>query len=71
LLREEQERITLELADAQEVVGTTEGGWTIIERNVNHALDLLADRRGLSRIADPVARKALNQAFFRRPLHRC
>ena len=64
LLREEQDRITSELAGAQKVLATADGDWTTIENNVNRALDLLADPQGLYRNADPVGRKALNQAFF-------
>jgi site-specific DNA recombinase len=64
LLREEQERITRELAGAQKVLATTDGDWAVIESNVNQALDLLADPQSLYRNADPVGRKALNQAFF-------
>ena len=64
LLREEQGRITAELASAQGTLARTDGDWTIIESNVNRALDLLSDPQRLYRDADPVGRKALNQAFF-------
>ena len=64
LLKEEQDRIMAELANAGGRLASTEIHWETVETNVELALALMGDCQRLYREAGPETRRQLNQVFF-------
>ena len=65
LLKEEQDRIGKELADAGAVLANTEVHWETLERNLEKALLLTSRISDAYRKAEPNVRRQLNQAVFK------
>ena len=63
-LKEEQERITRQLADAGAALAATEVHWENIETNLQAALGLALDFDGAYRRAKPSTKRRLNQRLF-------
>jgi site-specific DNA recombinase len=64
LLKEEQERIAKELADAGVMLANTEVHWEKLERDLERALVLTSRIADAYRNAAPNVRRQLNQAVF-------
>jgi site-specific DNA recombinase len=64
LLKEEQGRITKELADAGAALANSEIRWEVLEKNINATLGLVARLGTAYRKASPKTRKLFNQAVF-------
>ena len=65
LLKEEQDRIGKELADAGASLANTEVHWETLERNLEKALLLTSRISDAYRKAEPNVRRQLNQAVFK------
>ena len=66
LLKEEQGRITAELANAGAALANTEIHWETLEANLRMALTLAAHIGDAYRLAKPATRRHLNQAILER-----
>jgi hypothetical protein len=64
LLKEQQDRITRQLADAGAALAATEVNWENIETNLRLALKLVATFEDAYRQAAPTTRRRINQAVF-------
>ena len=64
MLKEEQARITRELAKAGALLANTEIQWETIEANLDLALQLAGNPQKAFQESDHVGRRALNQAIF-------
>ncbi|MEX1009033.1 MAG: zinc ribbon domain-containing protein [Acidimicrobiia bacterium] len=64
LLKEQQDRITRQLADAGAALAATEIDWETIETNIHAALGLATHFEKAYRRAKPTTRRHMNQAVF-------
>jgi DNA invertase Pin-like site-specific DNA recombinase len=64
LLREEQDRITRQLAQAGAELANTEIDWGLVERNIEAALGLTCELHNIYIGADPTMRRRINQACW-------
>jgi hypothetical protein len=65
LLKEQQDRITRQLADAHSDLGKTEVDWRIFEKNLNAALRFAANIGDGYAGADSLVRRQINQAVVK------
>jgi hypothetical protein len=68
LLKEEQDKITKQLADAGAALANVEVNWQTIERNVNMAIALAGRLQAAYDQAKPPVRRQLNQAVIERAM---
>ena len=68
LMREEQDRISRELADAGAALANTEVHWESLALNARKALGLASRIGSAYRLADRTERRMFNQAVFERVL---
>jgi hypothetical protein len=65
LLKEEQDRITCELNQAESVLASARANFARIEAMYNKALDLATDCQRAYELADPKLRRMFNQVFWK------
>ena len=64
LLKEEQNRITAEMGQAQRQLNATDVDWNVVETNLTLALGLVSDCKQAYRRGGPQVRRRYNQAFW-------